>query len=123
MATSSEPKISAFTSETDLSTHQYKIVKLGTTEKQVVLCGAGERGIGVLQNKPTAGTVAEVAMFGGGALVKCVGIITAGNSFASDANGFAKAAAATQFCLGVAMKTSAANDVISCELAPHFFPA
>lgn len=122
MATSKKQSIHAYLAGADLSAHQFKIVKFGADEKTVVLCGAGERGIGVLQNAPALNDVAEVAGFGGGAKVKAVGIITAGNSFASDANGFAKASTTGQFCLGVALKTSVANEVIPSDLAPHFLP-
>lgn len=122
MASTSQPKILSYKAGADLSAHQFKIVKFGADEKTIALCGAGERGIGVLQNAPKSGEVAEVAIFGAGAKVKAVGVITAGNSFASDATGFAKAATTGQFCLGVSFKTTVANEVFAAELAPHFLP-
>lgn len=45
----------------DLSALQYSFVKLHTTANQVVKCGAGEEMIGILQNAPESGEVAEVA--------------------------------------------------------------
>lgn len=122
MATSRAQKFQAYKAGADLSAHQYKIVKFGADEKTVVLCGAGEKGIGVLQNAPASGQVAEVAGFGGGAKVKCVGIVTAGNNFASDANGFAIAPTAGQWCVGIALKTSVANEVIPADLDGSYFP-
>lgn len=53
------------TAGADLSTHQFKFVKLGTTEGTVILCAdAADRPIGVLQNAPTSGQPADVLMIG-----------------------------------------------------------
>ena len=122
MAVSSKPKILAFKAGADLSAHENKIVKFGANAETVVLCGAGEKGIGVLMNAPTLGSIAEVAIFGGGAKVKCVGVVSAGNGFASDANGFAVAPTAGQWIVGIAFETSVANQVIHAELHPHYLP-
>jgi hypothetical protein len=48
----------------DLSTYQYRFVKL-TADNTVNVCGAGEQAIGILQNKPSAaGKEARVRVFG-----------------------------------------------------------
>jgi hypothetical protein len=122
MASSSQPKILAFTAGADLSSKQYCFVKFGADEKTVVLCGAGQVGCGVLQNAPKSGEVAEVAIFGAGAKVKCAGVVTLGGSISSDANGLAKNALTTEFCFGLAYKASVANEVIHAELSAHIKP-
>lgn len=48
----------------DLSTHQYKFVKLNTTGGVVLATTAGEKVIGVLQNKPLAGQPCEIVHLG-----------------------------------------------------------
>lgn len=70
MSSSRAPIIKAFIAEGDLSTKQYLFVKYGTTNKQIVVAGANEKTIGILMNAPVAGERAEVAMKGGGGLLK-----------------------------------------------------
>lgn len=70
MSSSRAPIIKAFIAEGDLSTKQYLFVKYGTTSKQVVVAGLNEKTIGILMNAPEAGQVAEIAMKGGGGLLK-----------------------------------------------------
>lgn len=47
----------------DLSTHQFKFIKLDTSGN-VVRCGAGEFAIGLIQNAPASGAVAIVRSYG-----------------------------------------------------------
>jgi len=48
----------------DLSTYQYRFVKI-TADNTVDVCGNGEKAFGILQNKPTAaGKAARVRVFG-----------------------------------------------------------
>jgi hypothetical protein len=48
----------------DLSTYQYRFVKL-SADNTVTVCGNGEQAIGILQNKPSAaGQAARVRVFG-----------------------------------------------------------
>jgi hypothetical protein len=122
MAVSSEPKILAFKAGADLSAHQFKHVKFGADAQTVILCGLGERAVGVLQNAPKLGEVAEVAIYGAGAKVKCVGVLAKGASFSSDANGFAITALTTHNCTGIAYEDSVANQVIHAELSAHIKP-
>jgi hypothetical protein len=98
----------------DLSSDQYKFVKHGATEGEVILCSvAGEAAVGVLQNAPKQGEAAEIATLGGGALLKVAGVVSAGSLIKTDANGLGVAtttdgdnAFARSFVAGVA------NDVV-----------
>jgi hypothetical protein len=48
----------------DLSTYQYRFVKM-SADNTVTVCGNGEKAIGILQNKPSvAGQAARVRVFG-----------------------------------------------------------
>lgn len=76
----------------DLSSSQYRFVKLNAAGA-VVLSGAGEAAIGVLQNKPGNGQAATVRV-GGLSKVIAGAAIALPNRIASDANGKAKAAVA-----------------------------
>jgi len=49
-----------FVCESDLSAKQYRFVKMDTAEK-VVICGANDKSLGILQNAPL-GTVAAPAL-------------------------------------------------------------
>lgn len=70
MSSSRAPIIKAFLAEGDLSTKQYYFVKYGADNKHVVIAGLNEKTIGILMNAPEAGQVAEIAMKGGGGLLK-----------------------------------------------------
>ena len=61
----------------------------------VVLCGAGELGLGFLMNLPGLGEAAEVAGIGGGALGISAATLGEGAELAADANGHLVAAVAT----------------------------
>lgn len=72
----------------DLSTYQYRFMKL-TADNTVNVCGAGEQAIGVLQNKPTgAGQAARVRVFGVSRITNgTAGAITYGAKAMSAADG------------------------------------
>jgi len=89
------PVTATFLAGADLSSHQYKFVKLSaasdSTKGRVILAGAGEAVIGVLMNKPTSGQDATVQVYGI-AKVMAGGAITVNSRVAPDANGKAKSA-------------------------------
>lgn len=65
MAYESDPEVETFTAEEDLSAKQFYFVKQGTAETGVLLNDtAGGPVLGVLQNKPTSGQMALVAISG-----------------------------------------------------------
>lgn len=88
--------ITSFVAGADLSALQYSFVKQHTTANQVVKCGAGEQMLGILQNAPASGEVAEVACEEGAyALLKVVDATAAlGILYKSDANGLGTVASA-----------------------------
>lgn len=65
MATEKPLFLMSFEAGADLSTKQFYFVKLSGTGRGVVVCnGATDQPIGVLQNKPTSGQIAEVMVIG-----------------------------------------------------------
>lgn len=65
MATEKPLFLMSFEAGGDLSTKQFHFVKLSGTGRGVVICdGATDKPIGVLQNKPTSGQIAEVMVIG-----------------------------------------------------------
>lgn len=96
----------------DLSSSQYHFVKLDTNG-EVVLSGAGEDAIGVLQNKPADGQAATVRV-GGLSKVVAGAAITAGARVASDASGKAKTAVAATVNTS---DTGAAADAVVASFA------
>lgn len=78
----------------DLSTHQFKFVKAtaavaGGQNARVDVTGAGERMIGVLQNKPTVGLGAVVRVSGRSKLQTDTSAIVVGSPLKSAAGGVA----------------------------------
>lgn len=104
----------------DLSTHQFKFVKVSAAHT-IALCGLGQRAIGVLQNMPDNNKIksAQVRQLNAGvsSKVKAGAAIAAGAKVASDANGYAITAIATYEVLGTAREAAAViGDVI--EITP-----
>ena len=79
MASYPDPKIKAFLANADLSSYKFCFVKIETDEQHINVCGTkGEQSVGILMNAPdAAGKIAEVAIPGGGALLKLGGTVSA----------------------------------------------
>jgi len=100
----------------DLSSDQFKYVKLNSSG-QVVLAGDGEYAVGVLMNKPSAaGQAAEVAPLSQGSIYKVAAggaLATIGTELASDATGRAAAAATGERLTGIQLSVAGgAGEVI-----------
>lgn len=105
MAFESDADLVGVTAATDLSTYQYRLVKM--TSSGINLCGDGEAGIGVLQNKPTSGQACWVKTRGV-SKVYCGATLTVGANVSSGASGVCNDAASTDYELGVCL-VSAGN--------------
>lgn len=77
----------------DLTTKQFYFVYIDSNGKAALVAGAGVKAIGVLQNKPDAGQVATVRIFGKTKVVQSASL-TVGAAIAADSAGKAKAASA-----------------------------
>lgn len=106
----------SFEANVDMTSDQYKIVKLHTVQGQVVLAGAGE-GIGILQNKPEAGQGAQVRLFGLSRVKTKGSNGEPGDRLASDADGFGVVAGgAGQLTVGSVCGTWSIEEEVSCVL-------
>ncbi len=102
----------------DLSGSQYRVVKLDSTARQVVICGASDRPFGVLQNKPAAGEAATVRLLGTTKIV-ANGAFSLNDILcvaASDGE-VDTAGATTAWCVGEALAAAgAAGDIVEMLL-------
>jgi hypothetical protein len=112
----------------DLRTHQYKVVCLSSTGTIVLpLTAITAIPIGILQNAPNLGEEAVVALIASGGISKAVANAALANSaivaleWVDDVgdSGKIKAAAATQYPMGIIVFPSGAeDDLCSVLLAP-----
>lgn len=102
----------------DLSASQYCFVKVSSAV--LALCGRGDKGVGVLQDGPSAsGRAGRVRPFG---VTKVVlgGTVTNGQDLVSDASGKAvNASSADNAYMGIALDSGVSGDVIRMLLQPR----
>lgn len=100
----------------DLSSSQYKFVKLNASGQAVVIAAATDRPIGVLQNNPTSGKTAEV-LVSGGTKIKVGGSVGEGAVISPDSDGDAVAIVAgtdtTKYICGTALTEGASGEIIT----------
>lgn len=107
-----------FTAGGDLSSAQYKFVKIDNADGDVVICSATtDRPIGVLQNDPAEGEAAEVTIVGGTKLV-AGGSASAGqplftSASATGATAAIGGAASTMYIAGAFIEDAAAGEVVT----------
>lgn len=107
----------SFVAGADLSASQYRFVKLDTDGEVIAASATTDRPIGVLQNNPTAGQIAEVTVVGGTKL-KAGGSASVGNPVFTSASATAVtatigSAASTFYVLGTFLEDAAAGQVVS----------
>jgi hypothetical protein len=134
MATYREALVVSFVAGADLRNYPFAPVRLDATGR-VVLTGANERAIGILQNKPNTGETASVMLYGISKAV-AAGAISIGSPVVAAADGQVAAAGAfhnhgaasdnpptgQQRVLGFALTAAtAAGQVIEVLLAPFEF--
>jgi murein DD-endopeptidase MepM/ murein hydrolase activator NlpD len=134
MATYRETLVVSFVAGADLRNYPFAPVRLDATGR-VVLAGANERAIGILQNKPNNGETASVMLYGISKAV-AAGAISIGSPVVAAADGQVAAAGAfhnhgaasdnpptgQQRVLGFALTAAtAAGQVIEVLLAPFEF--
>ena len=120
MSSYMKPNMKAYKAGADLSANQYHFVKWGTADDEVILCGANEAHCGVLMNAPTSGQPAEVALPGGGALLKLdEAISAAGSRLTCTAAGQGEAVDADgEIVSAIAYEAGADGDVIEVYVTP-----
>jgi hypothetical protein len=98
-----------FVTEADLSAKQYYAVKINNHGK-IILSGAGENAVGILQDKPGNGYVGSVMTLG---ITKAVygGAVTAGDNLSADAAGKLVTTAGAAAVIGVALEDGADGEI------------
>lgn len=109
----------------DLSDFQYGIVTIDTVTTKVKKAGANDTNLYILQNKPKAGQVAEIANADGcQSYVKASAALNVGTRINAHTNGLAVTAAATKYSFAIIdEKALAANDIVICTFEKMYIPA
>ena len=116
MAGESKLMSHSFNAAADLSAKQYCFMKLSAS-KTVNTCGAGEAGIGVLQNDPdAAGKPAEVMLYGITNVI-AGGTVAYNAALKSDSAGHAVSTTTDdELYMAIALEAAVDNDVFSALL-------
>lgn len=119
MATENLGKCVSLPVAADLSSYQYRFVKVDTSAR-AALCGDGQKAVGVLQDDPAAaGRPGNVMVGIGVTKVVVAGAITMGDAVSSDSQGRANTAASGDYVVGIALETSTtAGQIISILWQP-----
>lgn len=105
----------SFKAAADLSTHQYKLVKLSAVDTAALCAAATDRALGVLQNKPAAAQAGSVRILGMSFVVSDGSgtAIAAGDYIGPNGSGVAVKKATADFNVaGIALDPSTASGTI-----------
>ena len=102
----------------DLSANQFKAVDINSSGNVVLASSAGQRVIGVQQNKPSAAGQGTAVAVAGITKMLSSGTIAAGALVTTTNAGLAVTAASGNFILGRAVTGASANDVFEVLLMP-----
>lgn len=112
----------SFVANADLSALQFTCVKLDTSVAAgmnvVSAAAATSRIVGILQNKPTSGQAAEIALPGCIAKVTAGGSITAGDLVSPTTAGAVITASSGDYVAGEALEGGATGDRIRIHVWP-----
>jgi|SRR6185369_3078460 len=97
----------------DLSAKQFYIVKVTAANAVNLTTAAGEAALGILQNKPKSGEVADVMAIGISKVKIGTGGLTAGAQYEAAADGTAIAVTTAKVGLGTVLTGGAANELAS----------
>ena len=109
-------KIGSFEAAADLSAKQFRVVKMATGGKVDVFSGATDVPIGILQNKPTAGQTAEVALTGSISKADSDAALAVGDIVSGQTDGQLEVADAGDYIVGVVVLASGAAGELASVL-------
>lgn len=108
------------TAAADLSTHQFKFVKVTAAFAVNLTSVAGEAVYGVLQNNPISGQAAEIMRDGITKVVAGAAIAAGAFVMTNNAGKVITAATAANHRVGVALEAADdADDIVTIDLLPH----
>jgi hypothetical protein len=116
MSSIRQPIMKSFVAGEDLSSYQYCFVKWSGAQGAgalVVKAGANEKTVGILQNAPASGEVAEVALPGGGGLLKLGEASLSAGDLLTPTSGSTgeQCDAADEWCGAILQEDGTSNDV------------
>ena len=118
MSSYTQPNMKTFKSESALVPFSFTI--FGTKDETVAKSAAAGRAMGVnMSNSVAINGEAEIALDGGGALIKLAATVVRGQSVGSDANGLGIVAAAGTFAPAIAHQSGVVGDVIAVIMNVH----
>lgn len=125
MSSIRQPIIKTFIAGEDLSSYQYCFVKFSGAQGNgalVVKAGANEKSCGILQNAPASGEPAEVAIPGGGGLVKLgEASMSAGDLLTPTSSSTGEQCdAADEWCGAMLEEDGTSNDVKACFVTAFY---
>lgn len=100
-------EVESFSAGSDLTTSQFRFVKLQSNGRVIRCDTAGERAYGVVLNKPANGETAQVAIGEGGSEVVAGGAVTRGVEVTTDNQGRAVAATTDKYYVNGIARTAA----------------
>ena len=98
---------------------QYSFVKWGADNESMLACGANDKPMGIYQGEDTlaSGDLGEVALPGGGAMLKVAETVALGKFLTPTAAALGEVVdAAGEVCGAVAYESGVANDIIGVEV-------
>lgn len=108
----------SYLAASDLSSDQYKAVKLNTSNR-LALAGEGDKAIGILQDKPAAAGRAGCVAVLGRTKALAGGNITIGDRVAPNASGLlVSVGSGDDWSMGVAEETGVNGSIITILLQP-----
>ena len=106
-----------FKANADLSSNQYKFMVSSGSDSRVDIAGtAGEKCVGVLQNKPAAAGRAAAVRVRGRSRIRSGGTIVGGGGFQTDASGTAIATTSGSQEIGQAITSVASGGIFEGEI-------
>lgn len=116
MATTESMTCLSLNASADLSTHQFKFVKVSGSNAVTIVAASTDVALGVLQNKAASGQPAQVAIAGRTKVIAGAAV-AAGAHVMPNASGLAVTATATNRARGIALTAAAnANELIDVAL-------
>lgn len=111
------------TADADLSAKQYHAVKFDTTDGDVVVAGAGDVSLGILQNTPLHGELADIAV-AGGSKAECGASVTQGQYLKPEAGGqLIPVASNNDHYIARALEDGDDGDIISVIITSGYYGA
>lgn len=122
MAVSNPKNVFSFTAEEAIAT-QYLIAKVGASADGVGIADTPNTDIqiGIMQDTADSGDSVSVATSGISKVKVGTGGVTKGEKLMAESGGTAITGTTGKACIGIALETGAASDIIPCLVVPEMY--